>query len=226
MNIVAIIPVYKLTGDRFENFKFVIHSLLNSSIKNIHIVEQTSDNTQVSNFLKFFKEKILHKRLELNISNFNKSHLLNSYINSINFDYIWMIDADVYMNFDEVIKNFSKKSELIRPYSHLFRLNKSQTEYIKYNSFNPEKIKEGNANNYFGKYSYIVKQSKFLEVGGYDEHYHGWGFQDLDIIHRIKKTNPITSSTPNYAYHLHHKHADTIFYEHNKKRFYDKLKKT
>ena len=78
-------------------------------------------------------------------------------------------------------------------------------------------------NNYYGKYSYIIERSKFLEVGGYNEQFQGWGFQDLNLFNKIKKKDNKIKYTQNNAFHLYHTKASKQHYQNNKKLFFEEI---
>ena len=222
MNIGLVIPIYNLKLDRFLNFKFILSRLRLSTIENINVIEQHSPNTNVSDIIRLFG-KVNYKRYNFNNDTFNKSKLLNTFFNNVSYDYVWMLDADVFMDYDYVINNLPHEFDFIRPFSQILKLNKYNTQTIR----NTSKVEINNNdctfNNYFGKFSYIVRRDKFSEVGGYNENFQGWGFQDLNLFNKINKKNNKISYTDNNAFHLYHKKASLDYYENNKKLFFEEI---
>ena len=222
MNIGVVIPIYNLTLDRFLNFKFVLSRLNLSTVENINVIEQHSANSNVTDIIKLFG-RVNYKRYNLKTNIFNKSKLLNTFFNSAKCDYVWMLDADVYMDYEYVISNLPSEFDFVRPFNQILKLNKSNTHYTR----NTAKVKIDNenlvVNNYFGKYSYIVERNKFLEVGGYNEKFQGWGFQDLNLFNKINKKDNKIKYTQNNAFHLYHTKASKQHYQNNKKLFFEEI---
>lgn len=222
MNIGVVIPIYNLTLDRFLNFKFVLSRLSLSTIENINVIEQHSANTNVTDIIRLFG-RVNYKRYNLKTNTFNKSKLLNIFFNSVNYDYVWMIDADVYMNYEYVINNLPSQFDFVRPFNQVVKLNKSNTQFTR----NTAKVKIDSENlvinNHYGKYSYIIERGKFLEVGGYNEQFQGWGFQDLNLFNKINKKDNKIKYTQNNAFHLYHTKASKQYYQNNKKLFFEEI---
>jgi len=219
VNLGIVIPVYNLTPDRFSNLKFVLSSLVSSSIKNINVVEQETFNTNVATIIRLFC-KVRYIRYKSTSTEFNKSVLLNNFFFNTDYEYVWMLDGDVFMDYNYVLENLPSKFDFVRPYDQLFKLSKKDSQATKNTSKIFLNSKECEVNNYFGKYSYIISRRKFMEVGGYNENFKGWGFQDLDLFKRINKKNSIISYTKNKAYHLYHPKAPTTHYQNNKRLFF------
>lgn len=64
----------------------------------------------------------------------------------------------------------------------------------------------------------LISSKIFCEIGGFDENFNGWGFEDLELAYRIFKTyntEPIyfKLSKQMINYHLFHGHSNNLFSE-------------
>ena len=125
--------------------------------------------------------QIIHKTYNIG-TNFNKSKLINKFIEYIDTDYVWIMDADFYANYPSIEQFVSKSStDLLRPFRRIVQLNEEETKQC----INGGCIRlSGNyeINTATGKFSIVVKRDIIRRCGGFDENYTEWGFQDLDFI--------------------------------------------
>jgi hypothetical protein len=218
-----IIPVYKLYDYRFNNFCFLVNNLKNINCEVI-VCEQESDFTFYTTKLLDSHKQIKHIVLKSEYSFFNKSKLINTAVSKSTEDYIWMIDIDFYSNFDFIIKeiNKNKNIDLYRPFNKIVHLNELETnKLIETKKINLQQDKY-KVNNEYGKYSFIVKRDLFNKVGGFNEEFKGWGFQDVDFIQNRLGENIIKDYIDTQAYHLYHPVASRQFSNNNRK-IYEKI---
>jgi len=221
MNIGLVIPIFNLCEYRQRNLAFNLHHLSNSTLHgNIVVIEQYNPlSTSYETISRF--TGIEHRIFKIESQVFNKSKLLNKYINECSHEYIWLLDVDVYLDVDYVISQIPNNAHLIRPYEFIQNLNQRETDHLlKTKSIKLEKAKR-EVNNAFGKYSFISKKSIIKDIGGYDESYEGWGFQDLDLMKRFPKKT-LHGYTKNIAFHLYHPSASRKKYNKNKELFIKK----
>lgn len=214
-----VLPIYVSNVDRFKNFQFVISRLsINTPNSHIYVIEQKNNLKLVeSEVLKY--KNITHIKVDLG-GVFNKSKLINCISKSITEKYMWICDCDFYTNFSP-IDNFLSNThfDLVKPFSKILFLNKKQSDVcIKHKFIRAH----GNfsTNTKLGKFSFAVKTELFNEVGGFNENFVGWGFQDLDIINRVQLQFPTTHTIKQPAVHLYHPIANTETYDDNKKLYY------
>lgn len=55
----------------------------------------------------------------------------------------------------------------------------------------------------------IISREAFKKIGGYDDRFIGWGFEDTDFLYRSRKVNRVEHLTDEDAicWHLHHQNA-------------------
>lgn len=217
MDISLVIPIFDLCEYRLKNLAFILNHLSNSQLsRKIFVVEQGSDNKKSRDIISRFPN-VNHSIFNLGKSKFNKSKLLNRFVDDITSEFIWVWDVDVYLDVDYVISQLPSNVKLVRPFECILHLNKSESQHLlNTNHIKIEKTKK--SNHAFGKYSFILNTNYFKQINGYDEKFEGWGFQDLDLISRLPK-DIYTGYTKNIAFHLYHVEASRENYNNNKKLF-------
>jgi hypothetical protein len=205
-----VIPVYNLRGYRFNNFCFLIKQLRNVNSKILVYEQESTQSLVVEKFLKRFNY-VSYTCEKLDIDYFNKSLLINKAFKSISTKYGWVMDADFYTDYNYIIEQVKNThhqySDFIRPFSNVVLLDKLETESLY--SLNKLELqnKEYISNSQDGKYSFIVKTETFNDVGGMNEDFRGWGFQDLDFVQNRLKEENIKSFVDRQAFHLYHDKA-------------------
>jgi predicted glycosyltransferase involved in capsule biosynthesis len=58
----------------------------------------------------------------------------------------------------------------------------------------------------------MISKEAFNRMGGYDDRFIGWGFEDTDFLYRSRKVNKISNIKLDYAvcWHLHHENAKRL----------------
>lgn len=212
------IPIYKPSDDRISNLDFILDRLSAVGVNEVTIAEQTYPNcNSVKNILKSYSH-FKYVPVDLGIDTFNKSKLLNKVVEKCKSEIIWFLDCDVYLNYRYVIDNIPYDIDFMRPFEQIVLLHKQETDYLKTNKKVVLDDTRHSSYNQDGKYSFIIRKSLFNEIGGYNEEYSGWGFQDLDLLKRLP-TNIKRGYTDNTAFHLYHKRESYENYNKNKKIF-------
>lgn len=147
---------------------------------------------------------------------FQKSKMINKAVKECHTKYIWLLDADVYLDFNTILRKIENQ-DIIRPFRHVDHLPKERTQsYLE-----GEAKREGEEFprcDFFGKFSIIFKREIFNSVGGFDESFEGWGWEDLDFVHnRLGKLNLTVDIIDTVGIHLYHPEAPR---SHERKNFY------
>ena len=211
-----IIPIYNPSDHRITNLEFILNELTDISA-NVHVFEQLSDNKCVSNLLKKHKD-INYFVFDIDNNTFNKSILINKSVEKINSDLIWILDADVFLNYKYVINNIPQNIEFMRPFDKIITLNEEETKILKQTNKIKLSSREYNTYSGYGKYSFIIQKKLFNQIGGFNENFKGWGFQDLDFIKKIP-VNCYKGHTDNIGFHLFHDKQSREYYKDNKNLF-------
>jgi hypothetical protein len=215
-NVTFLVPVFNLEGDRLNNFKYVV-SKLRETHKPILVIEQLPMDTESSIISDFCRALgVRHHKVEIDSEDIHKSFLINEGTRQINTEYVWMNDADCIMNFDAVL-NTKFSSDFIQPYKIAKRLTKRETITILSNNNVDVEFKSDNDqsdSNYISMpsaLSFIYKKHSFFEIGGMDERFIGWGYEDNEFSTRLLSIVPNVSFEifTFYAIHLWHKSANS-----------------
>jgi len=212
--ITVVVPVFCPKEDRLLNFLFNIKHLNTISDRcEIIVSEQSHPDSVIVDFLKIYPN-ITHLRFDLG-DVFNKSILINRAYESTVTDYLWVVDADYYTNYEYVIDSIDDFANFTRPHSEVILLNESETtnlietDYVK---ITRDSYESSSAN---GKYSFIVTSDGFTSAGMMNENFKGWGFQDLDFVENRLNTSDI-SNLNILGFHLHHPPASRNHVNDNK----------
>ena len=144
-----------------------------------------------------------HMYIKIDSDQMCKALLLNKACEKIDTEYIWFCDADVHLNFNDILPRINGQN-VIKPFTAIVTLDIEQTDKF---------IKEGNIDlsgkdripimNVFGTLTFIIKNECFKRIGGFNPAYVGHGFQDLDIASRILDYYNVEEFDC-YGLHLYH----------------------
>lgn len=211
-NVTFLVPVFNLQGDRLNNFKYVV-SKLRETNKPILVIEQVPMNKEDSIISDFCRALgVRHNKVQIDSEDIHKSFLINEGTRQINTEYVWMNDADCLMDFN-VVLNTKFSSDFIQPYKIAKRLTNYETiSILSNNKVDVEFKAEADQSDYNyismpSALSFIYKKSVFFEVGGMNERFVGWGYEDNEFSTRLLSIVPKVSLEilTFYAVHLWHK---------------------
>ena len=217
MSIGIVIPTYKLCDHRLDNLAFILRHMTSDEIPNIYVVEQLSQDDSVRRVLESFPQ-VRYINKSIDGDTFNKSKLINHSVNELQFKYIWIYDVDVFLDIGFVLRNMPEQVDVVRPFEKIIMLNEHESDKLKRTDLIYLDKRNFDGYNSFGKFSLILNRDIFEKVGGYDETFQGWGFQDLDLTHRIPK-GCYRGYMTNTGFHMWHPRPSTEFYETNKNSF-------
>jgi hypothetical protein len=203
-DITIIIPIYNLSSSRFNNFCFLVKEV-NKLGCAVIVSEQTSTTTStIEEYLVGF-ENINHITINNNSDKINKSKLMNEAARSSFTEFLWMVDCDFYTNFSNVINEADSAHDFIRPFDSVLLLNKEETYKLHAtHTIELTDTKEREVNSQDGKFSFIIRATDFQRVGGMNEDFVGWGFQDLDFVENRLKDSVSYSNVIETGYHMNH----------------------
>lgn len=159
-----------------------------------------------------------------NDGDFNRSAARNRGVEETQSDVAVIIDADNFIPHEQIhyaIKRASRNDLLVKPFHSFGYLTEESTEDF-YNSYPKIEL------SYVPKYidppqsdftggAYVMKKSLWMDLGGMDEGFIGWGAED-DAFHLICKNSGIgIRYVGGFDYHLYHPaHRVTSEYNYNK----------
>ena len=213
-DITIVVPTFKLENERFDNFKFIVKRVCDSRIPVI-IVEQTINNlpTNVLKYIKYLdKSYISYFPVLIDDVHMHKSKIVNVASSFIKTKYLWLVDADCYLKYEQVLKQVDNQ-DVIKPFKYVVHLNKSETqELFKHGQVHIKKETRSLVKQ-FGPLSFIIKKYLFEQIGGLNENFIGYGWEDLEFANRVKKKFKVDQINLN-GVHLYHKKANE--HENNK----------
>jgi predicted glycosyltransferase involved in capsule biosynthesis len=158
---------------------------------------------------------------------FFRTHYINILLNMANTEVVAVWDADIVTSYEQIEEAYSyvqdKGYVLTYPYSgDYILLGNDDSSYLTLTS-DLKKFDEMKLHSMFGHPSYggayFVNREQYLELGGENEHFTGWGPEDYERMRRMEifecKYGWIKSGR---AYHLNHPRSrnSTFFSKRNK----------
>jgi hypothetical protein len=206
--ITFVIPIFNLKDERLENFKFILSKICKIT-DHILVVEQVSDKRKTSDAKRYTKELGID-HLAIQVSNddrIHKSKLINAGTREIDTEFVWVNDADCYLKFKDIIENNDFNHNFIQPYTiskNLLEDDSSALRSGKSVDINFD-VKTDTLISLYGALSFIFRKKAFIDIGGMDENFVGFGFEDNDLCYRVfRKSFDQFAIFKNYGIHLWH----------------------
>jgi predicted glycosyltransferase involved in capsule biosynthesis len=144
---------------------------------------------------------------------FNRSQARNNGVLKSKKNNLVIVDSDNIVNLDLIIKglNLLKEGMLIKPFTSIHYLNETATlnfingnNKLTINSYDKTYLLPNQLNIRKSGGIYIIKKDTWKDLGGMNEKFDDWGFEDTEFNLRFeKKYQPITFLKGN-NYHLYH----------------------
>ena len=121
-DITIIIPFLRSNPDRFLNLKYLLDCLVKDSF-NIILVEQRYSQFSIEGYIKKFYPSVKYIECNENLSLINKSKLVNIGVANSSTKYIWQLDADVILPFDQILSLLPDDVDVAKPFDMVIKLN-------------------------------------------------------------------------------------------------------
>jgi len=216
-----VIPIFNPSHHRLSNLKFILDEMSAQNIQNVYVCEQNTNTKDVKNLINSYSFVNYHS-IDIESDKFNKSKLVNSSFNITTSDLVWLLDGDVYLNYRYVQLHTPNYVDFIRPFDKIVILDEVESKILKETSRIKLTDRQYDSYQGYGKYSMIIRRTLFNSIGGFDERYKGWGFQDLDFVKKIPN-DAKKGHTDNVGFHLHHDRQSLEDYSDNK-NLYNEVK--
>jgi len=185
------IPIYNLCEYRTNNLNFILSKLIHSQYR-IVVFEHVNDDSK--KYQLKYPDRVQHIKLFHPGDTIHKSWLINMIPRFVTGTYVWVIDSDFYMDFTSFILTHQllTKYKFIQPYYYARDLSKSETETLHSNgSIEVDYYKNNERHvNVYGALSFIFNIEYYVKIGGMDESYKGWGYEDYDLFLKIHEQYP------------------------------------
>ncbi len=201
-----IVPIFNLIEERLRNFTTIISNLILTDIPTI-VAIQVKNEDEVNSFNLLLDKIDVNKKItlmyEIIDSDFiHKSLLINKASEIIETKYIWVLDADVFLDYKKIYSIIDDQ-DVIKPFKKVIRLTEEETvSFINSGSIRFKKGSSENITKIFGPLSFIIKKTIF-EKENMNEKFKGWGWEDLEFASRIMERYQITEINV-YGLHLFH----------------------
>jgi|GEM_PF-2350833 len=246
MDIDIIIPTSKNVEDSHYSICYAIRSVLSQSCqpRSIIVVENTP-NTGVSKVLQSHFGSLVQV-VSGTGKPINISYARNYGASVGNSDIILFMDDDVVMGrndyFARIVgtmkhndfccgaRRYWTKIEWHKYLSLDYQMNHN-LQILKAKSFLPQSIERATGKRNCSEFTYIgnfgaIRRDVFNGIGGFDEQYEGWLYQDMDIMMRLcldNHTYEVLSYNDIFCYHLSHPVDKEFYRRKNEERYRNKM---
>ena len=206
-NIVIVIPIFQLRGARDKNFWVVLNQLARSGVQVLVVEQHQPDKKLVvrRKIEEMYNSRIKHMGVTVSDSQIHKSLLINRGVQNISKPYVWVNDADCLLDFEHVIKQLPDQFDFFQPFHMAADLTWRETRgLIETGKLKLETHMNRRVLKTYGALSFMFNRDKFIKIGMMDEHFVGWGVEDVELMHRIGECGYTPQTIHNPAFHLWH----------------------
>jgi len=202
-DVTMVIPVFNLNDKRLRNFKFLFDNYISKLDLPVIIAEQVYKRNPPSKVLEHISPfNVKYCPVLSNRDLFHKSHVLNWASRFVDTKYLWMIDADVFLKYKDVL-NLLIDQDVVQPHEHIFLLDENQTRgFIDNKKFIAQEGMKIRTMKKFGPLTFIIK-TEIYKQNPMDERFIGWGWEDMDFAYRLSLEYKVTNLGIN-GLHLYH----------------------
>jgi predicted glycosyltransferase involved in capsule biosynthesis len=206
-------------GYRRRNLETVLAWLSTLKIRDeldVVVVEQSQTPTLSAESLDelFSGVRIVHA---YNNAAFNKSWGLNVAARYAQTPLLFFADTDLIVpnDFEETLELLARGVEVVKPYNRLIDLNEAQTDALD-DGVLPHAAMNGTDKSvptdraHIGEHVslaggvFAIQARRFMQLGGFDERFIGWGGEDDAMTLKIQRVRPSTMLLDGCALHLFH----------------------
>jgi len=207
----VVIPVFNLDlcGERSQSFLFLVNRLVVADLGEIVIIAQDKGSECTLAVLWASSPSstyVVHIEGE-DDTKVELSRMRNVGVLASSYEYVLLLDSDVYVNLTAVKERAEKKDfDFVKPFSAICKL--TQAETASFFLLGSVPLSKNNVwANSFGGGAVLCRKRAYLKMRGYDESFVGWSPEDTDFFYRVKKRFLIDTSMRCPAVHLWHPNA-------------------
>lgn len=200
-----VIPLRVDSKERLDNLHFILSLLLQMPFVDVDILE--ADVEQRFHLL-HHDERVRYRFVEDSDPVFHRTHYLNRLLLAARHPVAGVWDTDVIIRsvqLAEAVEQIRMGSVMSFPYDGRFIfLNKEESLAVREDLSVLEKMEIF----YGGRPSvggaFLVDRDKYLEAGGENERFYGWGPEDAERVKRLEILELPVSRVEGPLFHLHH----------------------
>lgn len=209
----TIIPVYKKTDIFLKNLKTNYQFLKETEI----IIVNDDPESSIKNLLKDYKVKLIE-----NAQNLGFGGAVNKGVRNSSNNYIFLLNSDVVLKNDQFKNSIKLFGEDKKLFAIGFAQSEKDSQIVGKNSIYWKNgfLRHKKASNiFFGKTAWaeggssIFSKEKFLELGGFDELYSPFYWEDIDISFRAWKKGYRVLFDPNILVEHHHESTISTYFD-------------
>jgi len=232
-NCTVIIPHKSKDKDRIDNLNTILKWVNKLTFVEKVILVESDTKEQVKQYIDEVKNNFDYKLEHYFIYSeiFNRSWICNYGAKKTDSKYLFFLDNDIFVNSDTLNNNYDNISSVIKPYNKYLALSPKKSKSIRelatfdksiYSNFSSNDITMTLTRITAGG-MLIITANFFWKIGGWNESFKGWGYEDNEMYDRIKaKTTVKLIQTP--VYHLFHKQEGLIGSNNNHNIYMNTLK--
>lgn len=212
-----VIPVRIDSSERNENLDVVLDLL--SKRKRSKIIVLEADNYSKYKVPGKY-QNVTYRFVKDNNPIFYRTKYLNELLREVNTSIVGVWDTDVVVPDDQIDVSIADiregKAIMSFPYDGRFYFCSMEDSFVFRDSRSIEFLKEKEHSSYC-TYSvggaFLVHKDYYLETGGENEHFYGWGMEDMERVKRMEILGLPVSRAKGVLYHLfHYRYENSSFY--------------
>lgn len=205
-DITVIIPIFKLTVNRYKNFEYILKKIFKTSVKEVIVIEQKDNPFSIYSTYSD-NPKYTYSLYKSDSQQIEKTKLINKAVSLVKTKFFCMLDADIVYNYEEVFNQVKDSDIAVQPFIHFVKLDEDNSAKIIKGIDVTEDALTSNITRCFSAGSYIMKKTFYDALGGQNEVYNGWGWEDREFQDKVKN-NTNVRVLKGIGYHLHHEESD------------------
>lgn len=209
----VIMPVRIDSDERMINLKAVLHHVCGLGCRIILLEADEQSVFKKSNEMDVETMKcIRHEFVEDFSPVFHRTKYINRLLKETDTEIIAVWDADIFIAYNQVYKavdNILKGCTIAYPYNGEYVMLSEKESDATRRNFDIENLKSLRLKSVFGRPFcggvFLVHRQRYLQCGGENEHFTGWGPEDAERLRRVSILGHSAKWTEEgQAYHLNH----------------------
>lgn len=212
-----VIPVRIDTSERKENLDVVLEQLSKRKQTKIILLEADTDSIYIvpENYT-----NVTHRFVKDNAPIFYRTKYLNELLREADTSIVGIWDADVIVPDDQIDCSIADiregKAIMSFPYNGCFNFCSLEDSFVFRNNRSIEFLKKKEHFNHVIHSvggAFLVNKKIYLEAGGENEQFYGWGMEDMERVKRMEILGFPVLRTSGVLYHLFHfRYENSRFY--------------